>query len=100
MAMPFSSSERCTISGFEKTDYPNDFFDVAVGNVPFGQYKVADRQYDQNNFLIHDYFFAKAFKNKISEVTSVPAFSLKAVFGSLTSVSIRWQTGSMTRTTS
>ncbi|MCM1410873.1 MAG: DUF3849 domain-containing protein, partial [Lachnospiraceae bacterium] len=48
------------VSGFEKTDYPNDFFDVAVGNVPFGQYKVADRQYDKNNFLIHDYFFAKA----------------------------------------
>ena len=47
------------ISGFEKTDYPNDFFDVAVGNVPFGQYKVADRQYDKNNFLIHDYLFAK-----------------------------------------
>ena len=47
------------ITGFEKTDYPNDFFDVAVGNVPFGQYKVADKQYDKNNFLIHDYFFAK-----------------------------------------
>ena len=47
------------ISGFEKTDYPNDFFDVAIGNVPFGQYKVSDRQYDKNNFLIHDYFFAK-----------------------------------------
>ncbi len=47
------------ISGFEKTDYPNDFFDVAIGNVPFGQYKVADKQYDKNNFLIHDYFFAK-----------------------------------------
>ena len=48
------------IKGFEKTDYPNDFFDVAIGNVPFGQYKVADKQYDKNNFLIHDYFFAKA----------------------------------------
>ena len=47
------------ITGFEKTDYPNDFFDVAIGNVPFGQYKVADKQYDKNNFLIHDYFFAK-----------------------------------------
>ena len=47
------------ISGFEKTDFPNDFFDVAVGNVPFGQYKVADKQYDKQNFLIHDYFFAK-----------------------------------------
>ena len=48
------------ITGFEKTDYPNDFFDVAIGNVPFGQYKVADRAYDKHNFLIHDYFFAKA----------------------------------------
>jgi N12 class adenine-specific DNA methylase/predicted nucleotidyltransferase len=47
------------VKGFEKTDYPNDFFDVAIGNVPFGQYKVADRQYDKHNFLIHDYFFAK-----------------------------------------
>ncbi len=45
------------ITGFEKTDYPNDFFDAAIGNVPFGQYKVADKQYDKNNFLIHDYFF-------------------------------------------
>ncbi len=48
------------ISGFEKTNYPNDFFDVAVGNVPFGQYKVNDKDYDKNNFLIHDYFMAKA----------------------------------------
>ena len=47
------------IKGFEKTDYPNDFFDIAIGNVPFGQYKVADRAYDKHNFLIHDYFFAK-----------------------------------------
>ena len=47
------------ITGFEKTDYPNDFFDVAVGNVPFGQYKVSDKAYDKQNFLIHDYFFAK-----------------------------------------
>lgn len=47
------------IAGFEKTDYPNDFFDAAVGNVPFGLYKVADRQYDKNNFLVHDYFFTK-----------------------------------------
>ncbi|MDE7425919.1 MAG: DUF3849 domain-containing protein [Lachnospiraceae bacterium] len=47
------------ITGFENTNYPNDFFDIAVGNVPFGQYKVADRQYDKHSFLIHDYFFAK-----------------------------------------
>ncbi|MCR5227978.1 MAG: DEAD/DEAH box helicase family protein, partial [Eubacterium sp.] len=47
------------IKGFEKTTYPNDFFDVAIGNVPFGQYKVQDKEYDKYNFLIHDYFFAK-----------------------------------------
>ena len=35
------------IKGFEKTDYTNDFFDVAIGNVPFGAYKVNDRQYDR-----------------------------------------------------
>ena len=47
------------IKGYEKTDYPNDFFDVAVGNVPFGAYKVNDRQYNRYNFMIHDYFLAK-----------------------------------------
>ena len=48
------------ISGFEKTNHPKDFFDVVVGNVPFGQYKVADKPYDKHNFLIHDYFLAKS----------------------------------------
>ena len=48
-----------TVDGYEKTAFPNDFFDVAVGNVPFGQYKVADKKYDKFNFLIHDYFFGK-----------------------------------------
>ncbi len=48
------------ISGFEKTSYPNDFFDAAIGNVPFGQYKVLDKAYDKHNFLIHDYFMAKS----------------------------------------
>lgn len=48
------------VTGFEKTNYPNDFFDVVVGNVPFGQYKVADKPYDKYNFMIHDYFLAKS----------------------------------------
>ena len=48
-----------TVDGYEKTVFPNDFFDAAVGNVPFGQYKVADKKYDKYNFLIHDYFFGK-----------------------------------------
>lgn len=47
------------IRGFEKATFPDNFFDVAVGNVPFGEFKVADRRYEKQNFLIHDYFFAK-----------------------------------------
>ncbi len=48
------------IKGFEETTYPNDFFDVAIGNVPFGDYKIADRTYDKLGFQVHDYFFAKS----------------------------------------
>ena len=48
-----------TISGYEKTDLPDSFFDVAIGNIPFGNFKVADRRYNKHNFLIHDYFFGK-----------------------------------------
>ena len=48
------------VTGFEKTHLPDSFFDLAIGNVPFGNYKLTDRQYDKHNFLIHDYFFAKA----------------------------------------
>ena len=49
---------KIEIKGFEKTS-SKDFFDVAVGNVPFGNYKVADRAFDKYGFLIHDYFLAK-----------------------------------------
>ncbi len=48
------------ISGFEDSDHPDDFFDLAVGNVPFGEYKVHDRRYDRQNLLIHDYFLTKS----------------------------------------
>jgi N12 class adenine-specific DNA methylase/adenine-specific DNA methylase len=48
------------IEGFEKSVYPDSFFDVAIGNVPFGDYSLADKRYDKNHYLIHDYFFAKA----------------------------------------
>ena len=47
------------ICGFERTNFQNDFFDVAIGNVPFGQYKVSDPAYNKLNFPIHEYFFAK-----------------------------------------
>ena len=49
-----------TIDGFEKTAYPNDFFDVVIGNVPFGNYSVVDKKYDRHHFQIHDYFLAKS----------------------------------------
>ena len=47
------------IKGFEETTFSNNLFDIAIGNVPFGEYKISDREYERNNFLIHDYFFAK-----------------------------------------
>ena len=47
------------VQGFEKTDLPDSFFDAAIGNVPFGPFKVPDKRYDKHNFLIHDYFFAR-----------------------------------------
>ncbi len=47
------------VCGFESTDFEDNTFDVAVGNVPFGSYKVADKRYDKYNLLIHDYFFLK-----------------------------------------
>ena len=59
MARQLYPDARIEITGFEKTNR-KDFFDVAVGNVPFGNYKVADKPFDKYGFLIHDYFFAKA----------------------------------------
>lgn len=46
--------------GFEETDFSDNFFDVAIGNVPFGGYSIADKRYDEHRFMIHDYFFAHA----------------------------------------
>ena len=58
MARQLYPDAKIEITGFEKTNR-KDFFDVAVGNVPFGNYKVADRAFDKYGFLIHDYFLAK-----------------------------------------
>ena len=54
--------QRSSIAGqpFEQTEIPDSFFDAVVGNVPFGDFSVADKRYDKNHFLIHDYFFAKS----------------------------------------
>ena len=48
------------IKGLEETSFSNNFFDAVIGNIPFGEYQVNDREYNKNNFLIHDYFFAKS----------------------------------------
>ena len=60
MAQQLYQKQNITVGGFEETLFPDSFFDVAIGNVPFGQFKVVDKKYDKYNFLIHDYFFAKA----------------------------------------
>lgn len=54
--------QRSSIAGqpFEQAEIPDSFFDAVVGNVPFGDFSVADKRYDKKHFLIHDYFFAKS----------------------------------------
>lgn len=52
--------EQVYIQGYEKTELQDDFYDVAISNVPFGNYGVSDRRYNSENFKIHDYFFAKS----------------------------------------
>ena len=47
------------VQGYEEVELPDSFFDVAIGNVPFGQFKVSDKRYDRYHFLVHDFFFAK-----------------------------------------
>lgn len=60
IAQQLYQENSIAVQGFEKTDLPDSFFDVAIGNVPFGTFKVLDKKYDKYNFLIHDYFFARA----------------------------------------
>ena len=59
IAKQLYQSANITVSGFENTNFTNDYFDAAIGNVPFGDYKVYDKEYNDLNFKIHDYFFAK-----------------------------------------
>lgn len=60
IAQQLYPNERIQIKGFEKTNFNNNSFDVVIGNIPFGDYKVSDKAYDKHNFKIHDYFAAKA----------------------------------------
>lgn len=59
IAQQLYQKHSIAVQGFEETNLPDSFFDVAVGNVPFGDFKVIDKRYDKHKFLIHDYFFAK-----------------------------------------
>ena len=59
IAQQLYQKAKIQIAGYEKADLPDNFFDLAIGNVPFGQYQVSDRRYDKLHFQIHDYFLAK-----------------------------------------
>ena len=59
IARQLYQKSNIAVQGYEKALLPDSFFDVAIGNVPFGQFKVVDKKYDKNNWLIHDYFFGK-----------------------------------------
>ena len=60
IAQQLYQSSSIAVTGFEKVQMPDSFFDVAIGNVPFGDFKVLDKRYDKHHWLIHDYFFGKA----------------------------------------
>lgn len=60
IAQQLYQNASVTAKPYEETALPDSFFDAVVGNVPFGDFKVVDKRYDKNNFLIHDYFFAKS----------------------------------------
>ena len=60
IARQLYQKSRIAVQGYEKTSFPDNFFDVAIGNVPFGQFHVPDKRYDRLNFPIHEYFIAKA----------------------------------------
>ena len=59
IAQQLYQKAKIQITGYEKADLSDNFFDLAIGNVPFGQYQVSDRRYDKLHFQIHDYFLAK-----------------------------------------
>ena len=59
IAQQLYQNAHISVNGFEKVQMPDSFFDVAVGNVPFGDFKVVDKRYDKYHWLIHDYFFGK-----------------------------------------
>lgn len=59
IAKQLYQNANIAVQGYEDSSLPDSFFDLAVGNVPFGNYCVSDKRYDKNHFMVHDYFFAK-----------------------------------------
>ena len=59
IAQQLYQQNSIAVQGFEDTELPDSFFDLAIGNVPFGSYSLHDKRYDKHHFLIHDYFFAR-----------------------------------------
>ena len=59
IAKQLYQNANIAVQGYEDSSLPDSFFDLAVGNVPFGNYGVSDKRYDKNHFMVHDYFFAK-----------------------------------------
>lgn len=59
IAQQLYQNSSIAVNGFEKVQMPDSFFDVAIGNVPFGDFRVLDKRYDKNHWLIHDYFLGK-----------------------------------------
>ena len=57
IAQQLYQNSNIAVNGFEKVEMPDSFFDAAIGNVPFGDLRLADRKYDKHHWLIHDYFF-------------------------------------------
>lgn len=59
IAQQLYQNSSIAVTGFEKVQMPDSFFDVAIGNIPFGDFKVLDKRYDKHHWLIHDFFFGK-----------------------------------------
>lgn len=59
IAQQLYQKSTIAVQGYEKTNIPDNFFDVAIGNVPFAETKINDKKYDKHKFFVHDYFFAK-----------------------------------------
>ena len=71
IARQLYQKNNITIDGYEKTQFPDSFFDVAIGNVPFGDFKVMNRKYDKYNFLVHIFSLPRPLTRCVRAVSSL-----------------------------